>query len=267
MTDDDYVLGTRDDEVERLGLQHRVWRPRVLDAWRRAGIASGATVLDVGAGPGFATLDLAEIVGPEGKVMALERSPHFLSVLRARAERAGIANVEAREQDVAEGSFGEGFADASWCRWLLSFVDDPKAVIASIAAALKPKGVAIFHEYGDYGAWRMMPPNPDVDRFRSLVMRSWRDAGGEPDIAPFLPAWLTASGMEVVEIRPLIEIVPRTSFVWEWPAAFMATGAARLAELGYVGDEEAGRLARALDADPDAWMVTPLVVEIIARRA
>ena len=34
---DDYLLGTRDDEIERLGLQHRVWRPQVLACWRRAG--------------------------------------------------------------------------------------------------------------------------------------------------------------------------------------------------------------------------------------
>jgi SAM-dependent methyltransferase len=266
MSEGDYVLGTRDDEVERLGRQHRVWRPRVLDAWCRAGIANGQTVLDVGAGPGFATLDLAEIVGPRGKAIALERSPHFLSVLRARADRAGLCNVEARRQDVAEGGFGESFADACWCRWLLSFVTNPKAVVGAIAEALKPGGVAVFHEYGDYGVWRTMPSNPALDRFRTLVMQSWRDAGGEPDIAPLLPAWLSEEGMEIVEIRPLIEIVPRSSFVWQWPASFMASGAKRLAELGYVDEEEAARLARALEADPDAWMVTPLVVEIIARR-
>jgi hypothetical protein len=36
--DRDYVLCTHDEEIARLGLQHAVWRPRVLDAWRRAGI-------------------------------------------------------------------------------------------------------------------------------------------------------------------------------------------------------------------------------------
>jgi ubiquinone/menaquinone biosynthesis C-methylase UbiE len=60
----DYLLGTHDEEVERLGLQHRVWRPRASDAWRRAGFTTGQTLLDVGCGPGWATLDLAEIVGP-----------------------------------------------------------------------------------------------------------------------------------------------------------------------------------------------------------
>jgi SAM-dependent methyltransferase len=268
MTEGDYVLGTRDDEVDRLGLQHRVWRPRMLDAWRRAGITVGQTALDIGAGPGFATLDLAEIVGPAGKVIAFERSPHFLSVLRARADHHGLANIEAHERDVSgEESLGEAVADSSWCRWLLSFVEHPRRTIGHVARALKPGGTAIFHEYGDYGAWKMMPPDPLVDRFRTLVMQSWRDSGGEPDVAAFLPSWLEAEGLEIVETRPLIEIVDRSSFVWQWPAAFMATGALRLAELGYVDSAEAARMARALDELPAGTrMVTPLVVEVVARK-
>jgi ubiquinone/menaquinone biosynthesis C-methylase UbiE len=74
----DYVLGTNDEEIGRLGLQHRVWRDIVLDCWRRARITSGSRVLDVGAGPGYATLDLAEIVGPTGQVVAIERSNRFV---------------------------------------------------------------------------------------------------------------------------------------------------------------------------------------------
>ena len=78
-TDRDYVLGTHDQELARLGLQHRVWRPVVLDCWQRAGITVGKRVLDVGAGPGYATVDLAEIVGPTGEVIALN-VPKILSV-------------------------------------------------------------------------------------------------------------------------------------------------------------------------------------------
>ena len=48
----EYLLGTHDEEIERLGLQHRVWRPNVLACWRRAGIKAGSRVLEVGAGPG-----------------------------------------------------------------------------------------------------------------------------------------------------------------------------------------------------------------------
>lgn len=267
MSDRDYVLGTQDEEIERLGLQHRVWRARMLDGWARAGIGPGQHVLDVGAGPGFAATDLAEIVGPDGGVVAFERSQRFLNSLRARAARLGLGNVEAHEHDVAQAPLGERIADAAWCRWVLSFVADAQATVRHIAAALRPGGVAIFHEYADYGAWQMMPPDPDVDRFRELVMQSWLDSGGEPDIALRLPQMLAAAGMQMVEARPLIRIVRRTDFAWQWPAAFMAVNAARLRELGYASEEEAGRFARALDESPEgALMITPLVVEIIARR-
>ena len=56
----DYVLGTHDEELERLGVQHRAWRPVVLDCWQKAGITVGKRVLDIGAGPGYAAIDLAE---------------------------------------------------------------------------------------------------------------------------------------------------------------------------------------------------------------
>src|SRR4051812_24820027 len=263
----DYVLGTHDAEIERLGLQHRVWRPHMLDAFARAGIRPGLTILDVGAGPGFAALDLAEIVGPTGRVIAAERSRRFLEALAARAERLGLGNVETIQVDVAESGLGEDIADAVWCRWLLSFVADRRRAVAHIAAALRPGGTAIFHEYGDYGSWRALPPSPDLDRFRDLAMTSWRDAGGEPDVALELPPLLAAEGLEIVSARPLVQIVGRGDFAWQWPAAFMASGARRLAELGYVDAEEGERLAGALDGMPaGTLMMTPLVAEIIARK-
>ena len=98
MSEGDYLLGTRDDEVARLGLQHRVWRDEMLAGFRAANFGAGQTILDVGAGPGFATADLADIVGPSGKVIALERAPNFLAELNARA----LANVEVRAADIVE---------------------------------------------------------------------------------------------------------------------------------------------------------------------
>src|SRR6266480_1519786 len=53
----DYVLGTHEEELARLGLQHRVWRSVVLDCWQRAGITVAKRVLDIGAGPGYAATD------------------------------------------------------------------------------------------------------------------------------------------------------------------------------------------------------------------
>ena len=64
VTDREYVLGTDDEEIVRLGLQHLVWRPWMLAAWRRAGVTRGTRVLDISAGQGIATADLADASGP-----------------------------------------------------------------------------------------------------------------------------------------------------------------------------------------------------------
>ena len=265
MTDRDYVLGTQDEELARLGLQHRVWRPSVLDAWRRAGLTIGMTALDVGAGPGFAATDLAEIVGASGRVVAVERSRRFLDALAARAERLGLAHIEPREQDAVEQGYGEAVADFAWCRWLLCFVADPRAVVSHIAAALKPGAHVVFHEYADYGAWRLMPPEPEHERFRSLVMQSWRDAGGDPDVGARLPQWLEEQGFAILETRPIAWTVSRADFAWQWPASFMASGARRLVELGYIETDEAEGLATLLDRlPPGRRMMTPIVLEVIA---
>src|SRR4051812_47686652 len=89
----DYVLGTHDEEIERLGLQHNVWRPRALAAWQRAGFTTGQTLIDVGCGPGYATLDLAELVGRDGHVIAVDRSRRFLDAFETRRRSRAVDHV------------------------------------------------------------------------------------------------------------------------------------------------------------------------------
>ena len=139
--DHDYVLGTHDAEIARLGLQHRVWRPRALDAWTRAGFSHGQTLVDVGCGPGYASVDLAEIVGPLGRVVAVDRSRRFLDALALTLEQRGIGNVERHEQDLDEPRFPAVQADGAWARWVFAFVNRPRDLLARVAGALKPGGV------------------------------------------------------------------------------------------------------------------------------
>lgn len=184
----DYVLGTHDEEIARLGLQHNVWRPRVLDCWRNAEITVGSRVLDVGAGPGYATIDLAEIVGSSGQVVAVERSARFLRYAAESCRVRGLRNVQFQEMDLMLDLIGDGNFDAVWCRWVASFVSSPEKLIFSIAKALRMGGKAIFHEYADYRSWRLAPRRPIMESFVDEVMKSWRASGGEPDVALALPS-------------------------------------------------------------------------------
>lgn len=265
----DYILGTHDEEIERLGQQHRVWRPKVLDAWKRAGFTIGQTILDVGCGPGYASLDLAEIVGSPGKVYAIDRSRRFLDALEATSKQRGLKNISTFELDLDEAESPAVQADAAWCRWVLAFVKKPRDLVKRITNVLKPGAIFVSHEYLDYSTWQFAPHSPAHAEFVQLVMKSWRETGGEPDIGLSLPGWLLELGFEIKTLNPIIEIFPKTSYWWQWPKAFVDVGTRRLVDLGLISPERARAIAEdfaAREAQPGTLMITPAVLEIIAVR-
>jgi SAM-dependent methyltransferase len=269
-TERDYILGTHDEEIERLGLQHRVWRPKMLECWRNAGITTGSRVMDIGAGPGYATIDLAEIVGPTGQVFALERSERFVRFTEAQCNVRGLSNVQLRNVDLMTDSFDDiTDLDATWCRWVAAFVSSPQKLVASIAKALRRGGVAIFHEYIDYRTYRLAPRKPAVELFVQEVMKNWRETGGEPDIGLELPGMLHNAGFSVLQTKPIIFTIPRNNFIWEWPSSFIETHLQRLLELGKVDEawvRSVRKELREAEADPSSLMITPLVLEIVAEK-
>ena len=265
----EYVLGTNDEELERLGLQHRVWRPTVLECWRRAGITFGSRVIDVGAGPGYATVDLAELVGPTGEIFAIERSARFLEFAKKACAARGLTNVHFRQADLMEESLGNLEADATWCRWVASFVSSPDKLVHEIARALRPGGVAIFHEYIDYRTWRLAPRRPAIESFVNEVVASWRASGGEPDVAQNFPTLFRAAGLRILEAHPRILTLSPHDYAWQWPASFIEINLARLRELGRVDAdwvESVRREFREAESDSMTLLNTPLFLEIIARR-
>lgn len=270
MSDTGYVLGTHDAEIDRLGLQHRIWRPAVLDCWQKAGIAAGHRVIDVGAGPGFATIDLAELVGPLGEVLAVERSVRFLAFTAKSCAAHGLSNVRFRDMDLMDEPLGVTGFDAAWCRWVACFVASPATLVDRIADALRPGGVAIFHEYLHYATWQYAPRRPALERFVQEVMASWRAAGGEPDVARELPALLPAAGLRVRYVRPHVYTIAPGDPMWQWPASFIEVNLVRLRELGRVTPEWVESVRREFQraaADPTTLMTTPLLLEIIAERS
>ena len=265
----DYVLGTHDAEVERLAFQHGVWRPRVREAWLSAGIGPGQRVLDVGAGPGFASLDLAQLVGPLGHVVAVERSARFVHLLRHEAHRRGLDHLSVHEVDLMLDVLPASALDAAWCRWVACFVPDPALLLRRVHTSLRPGGVLVMHEYVDYATYRCLPQAPMLEAFVQEVMRSWRDDGGEPDIARRLPRLLQDQGFRVTSCRPLGLAVRPHEEAWHWPAGFIRTFTPRLVALGRVSQAWADRVLHELrqaEQDPAAVFLTPLVLELVAER-
>jgi SAM-dependent methyltransferase len=268
-TERDYILGTHDEEIARLGLQNGVWREHLLRGLDRAGIGPGVRVLEVGTGPGFVTLDLARRVGATGRVIGFDRSARFLEHARQACAAEGFANVELREVDLDTATFEPLGFDASFCRWVACFVMRPERLVENVARALAPGGRAIFQEYVDYRSWRTSPHAPMHERFVEEVITTWRETGGEPDIARQLPALLIAHGFRITHLTPLVFCTRPGDPVWPWPKAFIQTGAERLRALGRIDaafvEVLHAEFARA-EADPATFTITPAMLEIVAVR-
>src|SRR5213082_240446 len=232
-------------------------------------VTVGSRVLDVGAGPGYAAVDLAEIVGSTGEVIAIERSRNFIRAMEEACRARLLTNVKIHELDLLTDDLPKRDYDFSWCRWVVSFVSDPSLLIKKLAGVLQKGSVAIFHEYGHYETWHFLPRLTNQERFREHVIQTWRQSGGEPDGAAGLPALLSANGFAIRSATPHICCVGPGDYMWQWPATFIEIYLPRLIEMGPIDQKFADKVRADLtsaEKNPNALMITPLVLEIVAEK-
>jgi len=122
---------------------------RIIREWLReatramlgmAEIEPGSRVLDVAAGAGDQTLDIAARVGPAGSVLATDLSPEILTFAKRNAEAAGFHNVETLVSDGEALAIEEASFDAVVCRLGLMLFTDPLQGLCEMRRALKPGG-------------------------------------------------------------------------------------------------------------------------------
>lgn len=268
-TEKEYLLGTQDDELVRLGLQHRIWSAQAFALWERAGFGAAARLLDLGCGPGYATLDLASLVGPRGHVLAIDESPRFVRRVQAVAQALGMANIEAREGDATRLDLPEDSLDGAYIRWVLCFLKEPEKAVAGVARALRAGGRVAISDYFNYHTMSLAPRGPALNRVLEAVVKSWNDSGGDLDIAARLPQILADAGLRVREIQPIVRVARPGSSLWQWPTTFFHGYVPKLVQMGYLtpNEQEAfEREWREWSANPNAFFSTPPVYDIIAEK-
>jgi ubiquinone/menaquinone biosynthesis C-methylase UbiE len=109
-------------------------------------VNEGDVAIDLGCGPGFFTLPLAEMVGQTGSVIAVDVQQEMLDRLRARAEKAGLASRIQFHHSGAEGPGTLGPADFALAFWMLHEVRDKPAFLRQVHASLKAGGTLLLVE-------------------------------------------------------------------------------------------------------------------------
>jgi SAM-dependent methyltransferase len=155
-------------------------------------VKSGATLLDIGCGPGTITADLASLVTP-GRVTALEVTDAALDLARAEIARRGIESVDFAVGDVHALDFADDSFDIVHAHQVLQHVGDPVAALHEMRRVTKPGGIVAVRD-SDYAAFTWFPELPELDEWLDLYERVARGNGGEPDAGRRLLSWAHAAG-------------------------------------------------------------------------
>jgi ubiquinone/menaquinone biosynthesis C-methylase UbiE len=189
-----YAMGYSDSEFNRLELQASLMGHLTEDVLRRAGLATGMRVLDVGCGVGDVALLAAELVGPSGLVLGVDRSDESIAIAELRAvaaDKKGWMRFLTAELDVFDS--GSTF-DAVIGRAVLMYQPDPAASVRRLARLLRPGGIIAFQEF----AMPMTRTVPDAALFCRVVdwcMDIVRRAGFETDMGSKLARAFVDGGL------------------------------------------------------------------------
>ena len=104
----------------------------------------GETVLELAAGAGELSLELAALVAPGGRVICTDRSPRMVEFARTAASAAGLRGVECLVADAEHLELADASVDAVCCRLGYMLMPDPGAALAETARVLRPGGRAVF---------------------------------------------------------------------------------------------------------------------------
>jgi SAM-dependent methyltransferase len=167
--------GIGEDEVARLEVQGAALAPATRMIFAEAGIRPGMRVLDLGCGAGDVTFVAADLVGPEGFVVGVDRSPQALARARLRAGQRGLAQVQFVEGDLGE-PVPSGPFDAIVERLVLWTVPDPAALLRRQATVLRPGGLVVPIEE-DLSTIRSLPETAFGTQVKSWLVEAFAKAG------------------------------------------------------------------------------------------
>ena len=193
-----YIIRGGIEGRERLRVMSRVLRPATLALLDRVGIRPGMSCLDIGCGGGDVSLDLAGLVGTDGRVVGIDRDQVKIELARQEAQNV-YSNVEFHAADILDNEFSGEF-DLVYVRFLLTHLPDPDAALRRIRHVLRPGAILVVVDI-DFRGYFCYPENAAFHRYVGLYTQLAQRRGGDPHIGPRLPELLARNGFDKIQFN------------------------------------------------------------------
>lgn len=164
---------------------------------------SGEIIIDVGAGSGVITAEIAQRVGPGGRVFAVDLSAPLLDAARETAREAGVSHlIDGRVADGRDLPFGLSAFDAAFCHWVLLHVENPEKIVAEMRRVTRPGGRVVVVE-ADWETAMVWPADRIMTR---RILNHAADRNYEPWIGRRLQGLFAGQGFSDITVEPIVAI-------------------------------------------------------------
>ena len=174
------------ERIFQRDLSHLSWDEVYARQMRRAGLVAewmdalrlepGDRVLEIGAGPGYVSLRLAERVGREGVVYAVDRSAEALAHLEHLQKERGIRQIRRRVADAATMEAVDPRADAALASMVLHHADDPGGILRHLHRLLPEHALVVVAEFHPAGPCEEGAPR--TSRLAPEQVEAWCESAG-----------------------------------------------------------------------------------------
>jgi ubiquinone/menaquinone biosynthesis C-methylase UbiE len=188
-----YPLGYSAEEARRLTVQAAMLEDLTADLLRRAGLAPGMRVLDLGCGVGDVSMLAARIVGQSGSVLGVDRAASSLELARHRASALHAGQVRFLQAELDTFATKERF-DALVGRLVLLYLPEPAAILRRLVPLLDPGGIVAFQEY-DMSQSAQSPPSTLFMQVRRWLLDAFVAGGAELDMGTKLYSAFVRAGL------------------------------------------------------------------------
>ena len=142
---------------------------------RELHLKPGMTVCDMGCGNGFYSLQMADLIGEKGKVLAVDIQEEMLRLLQARADEREITNVELILGGLADPKLPKRKVDLILCVDVYHEFSHPVQMLAAMRASLAEGGVVALAEYREEDP--QVPIKPLHKMSKRQIMREYEANG------------------------------------------------------------------------------------------
>lgn len=186
--------------ASRLEIMNRLYNPKSQQFLLASGLANAKQVLEVGCGTGIMTCWLAQQIGSNGKVVAIDSSDQQLELAQQKAHAAGLKNIEFKRLSTYDLAELQQQFDLVYSRWVLVHLARPVLALQAMYQVLKPGGVLTCEDI-DLASFFCNPASEVLQRFVTAHVALFEAQAKNPRVANDLYAYFRDVGCEKINAQ------------------------------------------------------------------